>query len=214
MKNSERKSGGLGIIFSFFLGLVLTAFIGVGVYTFYPPPEQFESQIRDLDQQEQAIRAAAVGRELSIDERSRVEAISRQRSVLNDEVVEARKPWGRNTSIILIVFATIVMIVSLVRAEHLPVISNGLLLGGVFSMLYGIGWIIATDTSVSRFLVISAALAITLGLGYLRFVRMGRARKMQGEADEPEVMEQDDLERRLRDLEERMCQAAQVLGGA
>lgn len=31
------------------------------------------------------------------------------------------------------------MAISLVRADQLPVISNGLLLGGVFTMLYGVG---------------------------------------------------------------------------
>ena len=63
------------------------------------------------------------------------------------------------------------MAVSLVRANQLPVISNGLLLGGVFAMVYGVGWIVATDTSVARFVVMTVALVITLALGYVRFVR-------------------------------------------
>ena len=82
--------------------------------------------------------------------------------------------WGRNTSIILITFATLVMSISLIMSDRLKVISNGLLLGGLFTMLYGTGWIIATGTSQARFFVMTAALAITLGLGYVRFVRERR----------------------------------------
>ena len=35
-----KRSGALPTIFSFFLGLIVTAFIGVGVYTFHPSPER------------------------------------------------------------------------------------------------------------------------------------------------------------------------------
>ena len=123
-----------------------------------------------------------------------------------------RKPWGRSTSVILIVFATLVLAVSLVRADQLPVISNGLLLGGVFTMLYGVGWIVATDTSITRFLVITAALVITLGLGYVRFVRRGTTSPVAAGSGIPESEGLADIERRVRDLEERMNEAAHALG--
>jgi hypothetical protein len=56
------------------------------------------------------------------------------RNELSHAMREAREDWGRSTSIILIVLATLTMVVSLVRAEQLPVISNGLLLAGVFTV--------------------------------------------------------------------------------
>jgi hypothetical protein len=99
------------------------------------------------------------------------------------------------------------MAISLVRATQLPVVSNGLLLGCVFTMIYGVGWIIATDTSTGRFLVITAALAITLGLGYARFVRQAppgdRIAAGPGHADA--------LEARVRRLEQRLDDAARAL---
>jgi len=198
------RSDGLRTIFSFFLGLVLTAFVGVGVYTFHRPPEQFDSQIRDLSRREQAIRDSRPPGELSGADRDQVQDISRRRNALADAATEARKPWGRSTSIILMVFATLIMAVSLVRADQLPVISNGLLLGGVFTMLYGVGWIVATDTSVTRFAVMAAAVAVTLALGYVRFVRRD-ASPAAGDGFTG-------LEHRVRDLEERMNQAAHALG--
>lgn len=209
------RSDGLRTIFSVFLGLMLTVFIGVGVYTFHPPPESFDSQIENLNLREQTVRNSQSQEELSAADRDELQDIDRRRSELLKAAEEARMPWGRSTSIILIVFATLTMAVSLVRADQLPVISNGLLLGGVFTMIYGVGWIAVTDTSVSRFLVITVALVITLGLGYVRFVRRGTT------SPTPPVSEASgtedgaglaDIERRVRDLEERMNEAARALG--
>ena len=205
-------SGGLRVIFSFFLALMLTAFVGVGVYTFHPPPEEFNTQIRDLNRHEQAIRNTRPPNELTSVDRDQIQEIIRQRNELRDAKAEARKPWGRSTSVILIVFATLAMGVSLVRADQLPVISNGLLLGGVFTMLYGVGWILATDTSITRFLVMSVALVITLGLGYVRFVRRRTVSPVTVGSGVAEGEGLADIERRVRDLEERMNQAAHALG--
>lgn len=212
MANSAR-SGGLQTIFSFFLGLMLTAFVGVGVYTFYPPPEQSEERLEELSDREQEINESRATGGLTESEQAEMQAINRQRSDLHEAAAEARKPWGRRTSIVLIVFATLLMAVSLVRADQLPVISNGLLLGGVFTMIYGVGWIAATDRSMTRFLVITAALAITLGLGYARFVRRGTAAPATaGPALSAGSADLAAFESRVRDLEERLNEAAHALG--
>lgn len=210
MANMER-SDGLRTIFSFFLGLVLTAFVGVGVYTFYPPPEQYQRQLQDLTRREQAILNAQPSGETSAEERSRLQEINQQRNKLVDAEAEARRPWGRGMSIVLIVFATVSMAVSLIRADQLPVISNGLLLGGLFTMLYGVGWILATDVSITRFLIITAALLVTLGLGYLRFVRRNTTVPASAASANEGAMAAD-IERRVRALEERMNDAANALG--
>lgn len=211
MGDTSRNTG-LRTIFSFFLGLMLTAFVGVGVYTFHPPPTQYDSQIQDLDHREQAIRGAGPSIELTPADRDQIREINRQRSELIDAAAELRKPWCLRTSIILIVFSTLALAVSLVRADQLPVISNGLLLGGVFTMLYGVGWIAATGTSITRFLVMTAALVITLGLGYVRFVRRGTTASVNAESTIPTGEDLADIERRVCDLESRLNEAAHVLG--
>jgi len=205
------QSSGLRIIFSIFQGLMLAVFVGVGGYTFYPPPEQFDTQIRDLKRREQAIRNSKPENELTTADREQIQELVDQRNDLIDAAVEAEKPWARSTSVMLIVFATLAMAVSLVRTDQLPVISNGLLLGGVFTMLYGVGWIVATDTSIVRFLVVTVAFAITLGLGYVRFVRRGRISPATAGSVIPGGEGLADIERRLRDLEERMNEAAVAL---
>jgi len=209
---SMGRSDGLRTIFSFFLGLMLAAFVGVGVYTFHSRPEQFDSQIRDLDRRVQAIRDSKPSNELEASDRDQIQEINRQRNDLTDAAEKARKPWTRSTSIILMVFATLTMAVSLVRAGQLPVISNGLLLGGVFTMLYGVGWIVVSETSITRFLVMTAGLVTTLGLGYLRFVRRSAPSPVTARSGIQDGEGFADVERRVRVLEERMNEAAHALG--
>jgi hypothetical protein len=207
-----KRSGALPTIFSFFLGLIVTAFVGVGVYTFHPSPERdFARQLEEVNRQEQDVRNSRPPEQLTLADRDQIQVLNDERNELNDAMREAREAWGRSTSIVLIVFATIAMAISLVRADRMPVISNGLLLGGIFTMLYGVGWIVATDTSVTRFVIMTVALVITLALGYVRFVRREIPALPAGRSGTDNV-DLGELGQRVRDLEERMNRAASVLG--
>jgi len=212
---AEPRGTGLQTIFGFFLGLMVTSFIGVGVYTFYPPPDRdFRDRIQTLTRQQEEIRTVKAPTDLTTDDRARLLELQRELDTVQDQSQAAGEAWGRRTSIILIALATVAMAVSLVKAVQLPVIANGLLLGGVFTMVYGVGWIIATDSSTVRFFVMTAALAITLALGYVRFVRQqrGAPADAQGQARNPGAESVSDLERRVQALEEKITKAASVLG--
>ena len=205
---TPRSSAGFQSIFAVFLGLILTAFVGVGLYTFYPPPdERFADRIRELNREQQAIRNTKPPDDLTSQDRERLQSIQDEINGSQDSLRAASGPWGRNTSILLIVFATLVMALSLLAADRLPVLNNGLLLGGAFTMLYGVGLILATNTSIERFLVITGALLITLGLGYVRFV----TRRAGAAAPAGAAATDSDLETRLQALERRMDEAASAL---
>ena len=122
--------------------------------------------------------------------------------------------WARNTSIVIVLFATVVMALSLIRSEQLKVISNGLLLGGLFSMIYGTGWIIFAGESTGRFIVMVFALAVTLTLGYLKFVRGRPAPPVAAQAaltQAPTGADASDLAARVAALEARTAAAASAL---
>ena len=123
-----RTNNALQIIFAFFLGLVVVAFVGIGVNTFYPEPAYIDG------------RPGYAG-------------------------------WQLTTGIILLVCATIILAVSLFMPETLGVLSNGLLLGGVFTMVYAVGITVSSDASVLRFVVVAVALAVTIAIGWLKFTR-------------------------------------------
>lgn len=199
---------GLRVIFSVFLGLMLTAFVGVGVYTFHPPPDRLDERIGDLLQEEQEIRDANPVDAPSVADEERLGELRQQRRELREEMAVERGGWNLSTSIVLIVFSTLLLAASLLRPEGLPVIGNGLLLGGLFTMLYGVGWIASTETSITRFVVMTVALAITLGLGYLRFARRGADATGAALA----VGDLSALEARIDELERRLQVAGRVLG--
>lgn len=127
-----KGNNALQIIFAFFLGLVLVAFVGIGVNTFYPAPTY-----------------SAAG-------------------------APSFSSWQLVTSIILLIVATATLAISLALPANQAVITNGLLLGGVFTMVYAVIAAMSTDQNIWRFVVIAAALAVTILIGYLKFTHRGR----------------------------------------
>lgn len=210
---SDGKAGsGLQTLFAIFLGLMVTAFVGVGVYTFYPSPNtQFRARIEALGRQEQVIRNSQPENALTPADRAQMQKIIDERNRIQDASRASTEAWASRTSIILVAFATIAMALSLTAVAQLPVISNGLLMGGVFTMIYGVGWVIASGSSTARFAVMSVALVITLALGYLRFVRRRASADARSRTATAPVGDFSDLEQRVRTLEERMTQAAAAL---
>lgn len=95
--------------------------------------------------------------------------------------------WTLGTSIILLVCATVLLAVSLLLPDAQAVISNGIMLGGVFTMLYAVIVVLEGETSVVRFAVVAAALALTIAVGYLKFARGRRTpvpvQEVQGDAE-------------------------------
>lgn len=207
----DRQRDALQTIFSFFLGLMVLAFIGVGVNAFYQSPDQrFSDQEQKLFREQQDISGPKGDPSLlSSADRAKYNAVQDRIDALQKERQVATEVWARNTSIVLVLFATLVMGVSLVRAEQLRVLSNGLLLGGLFTTLYGTGWVVFSGSSTARFFVVLFALIVTIGLGYLKFVRGRAARPATSEAaggvSEAEL---GTLEARIASLEGRLAAVA------
>ncbi len=216
---TDRQHNALQVIFSFFLGLMLVAFIGVGVNTFYPSPyEDANTELNTLYQQQGDIESSrGQDGELSAAQQSELDDVRAEIATMEQERSDSEEGWARNTSIILILFATGVMGISLVRSEELRIISNGLLLGGLFTMVYGVGWVIAGGGSVARFGVMTFALVVTFVLGYLRFVRDREARTLAPATADGVVVAQGgeavaSLDARVAALERRAAAAARALG--
>ena len=225
--------GVLQAIFAVFLGLMITAVVGVGVYTFHPNPgDESQEQIQALYDERSAIdgcnsptpNECKTWNQLTTAERARAKAIDAQVTTLQRASEEKSSQWRMSTSVILIVIATMLMAVALALGDSVTVLSNGILLGGLFTMLYGVGWGLASGNSVTRFLVLVAALAVSLVLGYLKFVRGRRPAGLAdgsgtgavgaaqpGGGSPAEVAE---LSSRVAALERRLAAAAAGLGGA
>ena len=216
MAATDRQHYALQTIFSFFLGLMVLAFIGVGVNTFYQSPStQHEQEQQAVSRKIDALNIRTQGKSLDATQQAQMQVLQNQQNALQDKIQAEMKPWARNTSIILVIFATVVMGLSLVLSGQLLVLSNGLLLGGLFTMLYGTGWVIFSGNSTARFVVITFALLVSIALGYIKFVR-GRAEKTAASAATagvPAGEAPQALEARVTALEERAAAAAAALTG-
>lgn len=176
--HETKRIDALQLIFSFFLGLLLVVLIGAGVWTFYPEPFSQESpeqkQLDELYREQGDLNIKEPARQTPA-ERARSRQLDEQIQALNDRMQKRRNVWTINTSIILLSFATVLMAVSLFLPDSFRVLANGVLLGGLFTVIYGTGWSFTGGTSRARFFVILAAVLLAVVFGYLRFIRGRRA---------------------------------------
>ena len=150
-------------LYTFFVALFLAAFVGIGIAVFYPEPKAPEAPMIYGKEEPTAQDQAAE------------EAFNVQQKAYE------QKLWvyNRNVSLIVMGVAVLILVISLTLTSQLGVLADGILLGGIFTLLYGIGRGMFTDDNRYRFLVAAIGLAITLGLGYMKFTR--RQLKQQAE---------------------------------
>jgi len=151
----------LKIIYAFFVGLLLAIFVGVGVSAFYPSPKAPEYP-----------ESLTMPSKAPTPEQSEVQ-IDAQREY-DREYKQYRKEaaaYNRNVSIIVLVAAIIFVSVSLLYESRIKVIADGILMGGLFTLVYSIGRSFESSDNKYTFLVVSVGLVIALLLGYLRFIR-------------------------------------------
>jgi hypothetical protein len=148
----------LQLIYSLFLGLLLAIFIGVGVSTFYPGPKS----------PEYPVELNTYGKELTDEQTVKQRDFDQQIK----EYDEKMKPYNRNVSIITLSAAVLLLAISLfLEKRNIKVIADGVMIGGLFTLIYSLGRGFAAQDSKYSFVVITIGLAIVLYLGYHRFVR-------------------------------------------
>ncbi len=196
----------LQALYALFLGGMITAFLVVGLNTFYPPSSVHEEEIAALYEQESQIH---MGGDISPEEFAELEHIQQQLQTLLQEQQAAEQAWLQTAGLVFIGLATALLALSMIRLDRAIVLSNGLLLGGLFTMVGGIGLTIASGEGMSRFLVLSLALAITVGLGYLRFARGTDRQPAAGQAPVDDA----GLTSRVVALESRLDEMRRALGG-
>lgn len=163
-RNSLNEIGGskverysiLQILYSIFLGILIAVFIGVGINTFYsaPPAPKWPTELNYY------------GKEPS-EAQIRIEKAYAEKQRAYDEKM---KPYNRNVSIIALIGAVSLVGVSLVFEKKLRVISDGLMAGGILTLMYGLGRGFASGDDKYSFVTISVALVLVLYLGFHRFV--------------------------------------------
>lgn len=153
---------GLKFIYTLFVGLLLAAFFGFGIETFYPSPKAPDYP--------NAIENREISRpngELTAEEQQ----IKKDYDTAYEKYQDDLNIYNRNVSLIALAAAVITLVISLLMAGKIAILADGLLLGGTLTLFYSIIRGLMTDQAAYRFGVITIGLITTLILGYFKFVR-------------------------------------------
>lgn len=161
IKMEENKI--LRLIYTIFVGVLIAIFIGVGINTFYTPPKnpEYPSEL------------SYVNKEPTAEEKAKQQEFDKQNKVY----MEQMKPYNRNVSIITLVAAVVLMGSSLLLQKRIKLIADGVMLGGLFTLFYSLGRGFASENNRYVFIATTIGLAITIYLGYGRFVKIHPSKK-------------------------------------
>lgn len=155
----------LKFIYTLFIGILLALFVGFGIAAFYEEPRYPEPPV-SLRYPALSIQETkpATSSSLTIQEQIKQEGLEKkyQKSI---------EDYNRIVSTIGIISAIIYLILSLLFVKNLQILSDSLLLGGVFTLLYSIGRGFGSHDSKFQFITVAIGLVISLYLGYIKFVK-------------------------------------------
>lgn len=150
-------------LYTFFLAVLLVTFVGVGIAAFYKSPQRPEYPIETepivYEQNKLTSESAEVQQR-----RIKYEKDSR-----NFQKIE--EVYNKNVSTVAIVAALFILVVSITLLNKILYLSDGLLLGGVFTLIYSVIRGFSAGDEMFRFVVVSIGLAVAVFLGYWKFVR-------------------------------------------
>ncbi|MGB3023825.1 MAG: hypothetical protein WBB39_03385 [Candidatus Saccharimonadales bacterium] len=150
------------VVYMFFLGLLIAVFVGVGINTFYEQPTEptFPMYATEKTKTEAELQKE----QADYDARSRA-------------YWEQQKIYSRNVSIMVLVAAVILVGASLAYERRSSVIANSMMLGGLFTLLYGIVRSFISGDNKYIFVAVSVGLAVVIYLGYRRFTHEATSEK-------------------------------------
>ena len=140
----------LRLIFTLFVGAIVALFIGFGIHTFDPPPAAPDLGGIEMKQNPTDAEVAAISAAQKI-----YQAQSEQ--------------YSREVSLMSMGAAVLLLGGSLLLERRNPVMANGILLGGLFMLVYGVGRGFASRDTTALFVSLGVALGIVLLLGFRRF---------------------------------------------
>jgi hypothetical protein len=148
----------LKVVYAFFVGILLAFFVGVGVSTFYTEPTYPTAP---------SIYSRPVVDPNDADFKAQEADYNKAQEQYNKDI----STYNRNVSIITLVWAVLFLSIGLILASRIHVISDGLLLGGVFTLIYSLFRGFISQENSYRFGIITVGLIVALVLGYIKFIK-------------------------------------------
>jgi lipopolysaccharide export LptBFGC system permease protein LptF len=160
----------LRVIYSIFIAILFATLVGVGIAAFYPGPKAPEYPVELTRVSETATPAPGVESEEFKREQRDFE--QKQRAYQS-----AAETYSRNVSLIALAASVLALVVSLTLFRRIMLIADGLLLGGLFTLIYSIGRGFGSGDDVFRFIVTTVGFLVAVTLGYLKFVYHEKPKK-------------------------------------
>lgn len=151
-------------IYILFTGLLIAFFVGIGIATFYPGPEQpeYPKELNKVDQLGEAGIAAGQEAQDAYD-------------LAYEKYEEEESVYQRNVSVVLVIISVILLVLSLAGMRNMPIIADGTLLGGLFTLFHAVARGFMADDAKFKFLIISISLLVVFIMGYIYFVKPHQA---------------------------------------
>jgi hypothetical protein len=140
------------------VGVLTAFFVGFGIQALYPAPEPPEEQFAPTAPPSEE----DPGKEKFEDKEEKELSVR----AYQEEVVE----YNRIASLVAIGIAVLILgAVLLLRRIGIPAIRDGVALGGVLTLCYGLVLALQAEGDVFRFLMVGVVLVVVLAAAYLRF---------------------------------------------
>ncbi len=153
----------LKFVYTLFIAFLFAALVGFGIAAFYVSPKEpeYPAELKVTRPEERV--SESVFNQL----KSKQEQYDKEIKVFQQNM----KTYNRNVALVAITASIITLFVSLTLFKQILLIADGLLLGGVFTLIYSIIRGIASGDDKFRFLMVSAGFIIAVVLGYLKLIK-------------------------------------------
>jgi len=145
-----------------FIGLLFATCVGVGIAAFYPKPvpptypNQPTYSTKPAQTPEVTAQDAA-----KINEYDKLQTAYQAKS----------ERYNRNVALLAVGFSLAILVISLILLKSVELIANGVMLGGVFTLIYGIARSFASGDQKFMFVVVTFGLLVALILGYIKLIK-------------------------------------------
>ncbi|MFH1749547.1 MAG: hypothetical protein ABH837_01470 [bacterium] len=156
----------LRVMYTIFLALLLALFVGLGISAFYQGP-------REPDYPSVLEESEPCGDE-TVESKNDTGEIKEIRDNYDQNMQSFQDKiqiYNRNVSIISMILAVIMVILSFIALKNITILNDSLLLGGVLTLCYSVILGIGSGNEQYRFIVVVVAIIIAVILGYKRFVK-------------------------------------------
>ncbi len=151
-------------VYTVFLGGLLAVFVGLGVNTFYPAPKYPEYPTQPY--------YSGNGEVTKTDQKLQDQYDKDYKQYNLDQ-----KEYSKKASIAVLPISVLLLAISLVSIKKIRVITDGIMLGGLFLLMYSLILGLMSGSSKYTFIAASVGVVASLALGYHRFVRTDKKPK-------------------------------------